>query len=288
MADGLSSWNQFLEKVTNEIHRLYLEERCDLPFFRGQSHTWSLKPLIFRVEAIDRELPSLQDVLEIDFKSNCGILYEKPLKSWELYFEMRHANLPTRLLDWTENFATALYFALNDPSSTENLNSGKKNQPCIWILNPTKLNRSSGIPDGIPPAEDSLMPFTYDDLRQFDSIENKRKSELIGLDKEKFEKFSAQNIVRGPFALLPPRAQRRIFAQKSVFTLHVVNTRPIEEIYPNCVKQFNIPLNAKKEAEQFLELAGINEYTVFPDVDGLGRYLTKRHKIHLKEEIQKN
>jgi hypothetical protein len=93
-----------------------------------------------------------------------------------------------------------------------------------------------------------------------------------------------QKKVQGPFALFPPRAHKRIFAQKSVFTLHVVNLKSIEDFFPGCVKKFDIPLDALDEANEFLNLAGINEYSMFPDLDGLGRYLKKRHKIHQKSK----
>ncbi|GAB6284325.1 MAG: hypothetical protein STSR0009_05240 [Methanoregula sp.] len=286
MTNDKSSWNHFLERVTNEINRLHYEQGCTIPFFRGQNdNTWKLIPSIFRVEAEEgRDIPSLQDALEVDFKSNYGIIYEKPLKSWKLYFEMRHANLPTRLLDWTENFAVALYFALNDPGSESNSDPEKKNQPCIWILHPCKLNNLSLLGDeGIPPAEDSLMPFPYDDLRLFDELEMKEKDRSRS-DESKLKKLKElPMVVKGPFALFPPRAHKRIFAQKSVFTLHVVDTRPIEDIFPGCVTKFDIPLDALDKANEFLNLAGINEYSVFPDLDGLGRYLKKRHKILSKK-----
>jgi hypothetical protein len=174
MTDSTSSWYHFLDRVNDEIRRLDHEQGCTIPFFRGQNdNTWKLIPSLFRVEAEEGStIPNLQDNLEMEFKSNYGIIYERPLKSWELYFEMRHANLPTRLLDWTENFAVALYFALNDPCSENNSDSEKKNPPCIWILHPCKLNHFSLLGDAsIPPSEDSLMPFYYDDLKLFDELE---------------------------------------------------------------------------------------------------------------------
>ena len=56
---------------------------------------------------------------------------------------LRHA---TRLLDWTEDLSVAIFFALQ----------GKVDQPCVWILNPFRLNLKSTSKAVIYDSADTL------------------------------------------------------------------------------------------------------------------------------------
>jgi hypothetical protein len=162
---------------------------------------------------------------------------------------MRHHGIPTRLLDWTESFGTALFFALNGTGKT----------PCIWMLNPYDLNQVSTNNAGIPnPLRD--LDFSYSEAY---------------LD----HKF---NPYRFPIAIIAPRTSDRLFAQKGLFTLQGSETTPIDLIpdLSKCVAKFEIPINAIEDANKFLQLAGINNYSIFPDLDGLAKHLNIFHGIN--------
>ncbi|MEJ2612926.1 MAG: FRG domain-containing protein, partial [Candidatus Thiodiazotropha sp.] len=63
--------------------------------------------------------------------------------------------------------------------------------------------------------------------------------------------------------------------QESVFTLSGELSKPLETVAPNAFKCFQIPLEARSGAEQFLKLAGVNEFRLFPDLDGLARFINE-------------
>lgn len=192
---------------------------------------------------------------------------------------MRHRGIPTRLLDWSESFATALYFALK-----QNCDS-----PCIWILNPYHLNNiSTNDPSLINPLVDLAFQYENGFLRSADS--RFPATELGGLpdyylySSEKFLEDARKQPYEGVIAIVPPLASERLYAQRGLFTLQGIDETPIDlnSSYSGCVKRIEIPVGAKKDAKKFLELGGVNEFSVFPDLDGLARYLTSKYIPSLK------
>lgn len=62
-------------------------------------------------------------------------------------------------------------------------------------------------------------------------------------------------------------------SQSAVFTLHKDLRVPLEDLCPNAVRQIVVPRVVHDEAQKFLRLSGISEFTVFLDLDGLARYI---------------
>lgn len=75
----------------------------------------------------------------------------------------------------------------------------------------------------------------------------------------------------------------RMRSQRAVFTLHRDLSRPLQSLSPSAVRKFTLPKSAHDEAQSFLQLAGVNEFSVFPDLDGLARYI---HTQDLKTDTQ--
>ncbi len=103
------------------------------PWFRGQgSSSWDLRPSLYR----KKENYKLEREMVRDFKLRAATLLEfEPSNDLEWLFVMQHYGLPTRLLDWTESYLCALYFATVDYAS--------KKDAAVWILDPWSLNVSS-------------------------------------------------------------------------------------------------------------------------------------------------
>jgi len=55
--------------------------------------------------------------------------------SWERLVKLQHYGVPTRLMDWTEVFGVALYFAVRK------LDGKQAHSPAIWIINPFSISK---------------------------------------------------------------------------------------------------------------------------------------------------
>lgn len=218
---------------------------CDIPFFRGHGDaSWELKPALARMAIGD----ILERRLYYDMLTRAGSLLPSNCTSWDTLFIMQHHRIPTRLLDWTETFCVALYFAVKDFQT----------QAAIWVLDPFELN-------GQQIGDDALLH---------------PQSDIYG---EYFDYFiTKQRKFKGApnaLAVLPNKTNQRVLAQKAVFTLHWNLKEPLEALCPKHIHKFELSAKAVDEAREFLELAGVNEYSLFPDLDGLARWMRTTHSI---------
>ncbi|MFC3533395.1 FRG domain-containing protein [Vogesella facilis] len=233
----MDAWLEFYRQISAAI-----ESAGDIMFFRGhRDASWSLLPTLARVQV--QNSSELEKVVYFDFQTRAGSLLPANNSCWNNAFAMQHHGLPTRLLDWTENFATALYFALKEATG----------ECCVWMLDPFALNAEAINQAALLRPED--LNGTYDDY----FISDRKKLE-------------AQAI-----AISPLRHHPRVFHQRAGFTVHDDLKASLDTIYPDAFKKFVIPEDAHDSARQFLKLVGISEFTLFPDLDGLGRELNYEH-----------
>lgn len=127
-------------------------------WFRGLSSTdHQLVPSVYRHPNANESslLSHFQCLAPAYFASGA------PRDDWEWLFAAQHYGLPTRLLDWSESLATALFFAVGPAqarerptppvspkrakrnaskvSSTEQRTTGSR--PCVWMIDAAALNR---------------------------------------------------------------------------------------------------------------------------------------------------
>ena len=217
-----------------------------LPWFRGQADAdWPLVPAAYRYQAVDEE----QLRSEFRRRGTPLITETPPQGDWDWYFLMQHFGIPTRLLDWTAGSLLGLYFAIRDRA---------KSDAAVWMLDPWWLAERS--------IQRVYLLDTYDDdaLKYLETLGSRLQYPPL------------------PVGIRPTHVSRRVAVQISCFTVHGSERRAFsilaEEPDAGIVK-IRIPRDAISRIAEQLNVSGIRETTVFPDLEGLSRELTS-HYVH--------
>ena len=176
------------------------------------------------------------------------LLNQVPKNEWEWYFLMRHHGLPTRLLDWTTGSLVALYFAVREKPG--------ERDAAVWVLDPWALNQHSVKKGELLLAEDPLA------ARYLQQPYPKRRKKMPDY----------------PAAIVPSHNSARITVQRGAFTIHGSSKAGIEKVFTGRLLQIVIPKLEAVPIKRALRMAGIGEFTVFPELDGLCREICAAHR----------
>ena len=263
--DNIHEFLQVVEEWTNEW---FIQEKTWGPWFRGHRDArWKLRPSLYRYPPCARPIRRLEDEIRQEFIVRAPSLGpERPQSSWEWYFLMQHCGAPTRLLDWTESALIALYFAVRDKSDQAD--------SAVWVLEPWKLNTHvADLNEVIAPAAGSgMVPAHAERYKEWLPDRYSKPREL-------------QRAL--PVAVYPTHFSRRISSQRSCFTIHGSDYDGFDHLPLAAVpflRKIVIPGSKANSIERSLAVAGIDELTVYPDLDGLGRWLAAT----MRDESRRN
>ena len=259
-ADSINSLLDIVAKQTKNWG--FKDSEQNRPWYRGHaSLSWKLCPSSLRGRKWDKntcddENESIEEFLT---KSPAlGVPGTSSLSLWNGYFLMQHHYIPTRLLDWTESVLVAAYFAVAaDPID---------NNAAIWMLDPYEMNERN--------------PDFHGDSVVSPGFVGNRDAEKRKIDKwlplSRGEKFDS---VPGlPLAVYPAYFSRRIENQRAAFTVHGSDSDGLTKQWRDGGPLLRIVTPGQKARgfRAMLRDMGINRATVFPDTEGLGRYLAER------------
>ncbi|MHB1127097.1 MAG: FRG domain-containing protein [Bacillota bacterium] len=236
-----AEWKDILDEVDN-----FTRLNSGIVWFRGISiSSEELNSGLFRLNISDQssDYINLEKQMYSYFK-NLGHLLLSNEEGWKLLYSMQHHGVRTRLLDWSESFAVGLFFASKD---------WNKGSACIWMLNPIKLNNLS-----------------------------MSKSEIISPTKTDYWRMFA-NEGQNSIAIFPIKNNLRISSQHGVFTVQGNSLKPLEKEFADTLqnsdglKKIELSMNVREDAFNFLRLNGINYFSLFPDLDGLAKYINLTH-----------
>jgi len=207
--------------------------------FRGQTVDFPLIPKLCRLKA-KGDLLQVEGLLLQEFKRTNPLLIEahRPMDDWDYLTLGQHFGLPTRLLDWSNNALTALWFAtgeVNMEYRREELHS------VIWMLMPQPQDFDLNL--------EQVHPF---DVPQTKLVRPRIIKQRINNQSGVFSVLSSQEI-----------AEKRYMTESDSFDQKLIKVK--------------IPSASLAEIRTDLNTMGVNAFSIFPELEGLCTYLQWRY-----------
>lgn len=184
----------------------------------------------------------------------------RPTSDWELLVTAQHHGLPTRLLDWTYSPLVAAHFA----TSHSRISAGVDG--LIWRLDWKAVHRKFKLPG---------LALIIDDLEQ--RLANK------GSPLTPWKLFQLKRDQK-PFACMlePPSLDARIVAQSATFTLCTDKHTSFDQFLVDhglrsALTRLRIPAAELPRFRDQLDMVGIDERRLFPDLDGVAARMRRQY-----------
>lgn len=240
----VSAFREIIKRSTNEY-----EFPSDNLIFRGQANSaWGLVPKLWRNEYNKNS----EDDLITKYKRRYMVAEDDIFQNLT---DMQHYGMPTRLLDWTNNFLVALYFAVEKEDKADGkifildrqnlldhnyINALRQLEKIICSIQgdytPEKnktLNTIREILKPFVPNDNEDSSFDNNEILQIfnkllNTSDSNADSDSIGslLKLENKYKQELCNILVKAIFFEPTNLNPRIIAQSSVFTAHFGNNEP--------------------------------------------------------------
>ena len=275
-----------------EAFAQYLSDSKYLKCFRGQRDaSWPIVAGIFRPEfkeLLENEKRAVRDLISVhpsEFATD-ETMFDKLVR-------MQHFGLPTRLLDVSRNALVALYFATDPGPHGKKPSNGmvtafaippqrekyfdSDSVSCIANL----ANMTSEEKDEIYRLKESLIKLPEDEqiMKFNDDDAMKRLHQFIRSEKSYFLPIINPIDLLQPYYVHPKMSNRRILAQSGAFILYGLD--PFKELFfPYEIEEtsFLVPQRAKKPIRKALANLGINESTLFPEIDKAAARIKNQYK----------
>lgn len=238
-------------------------------WYRGVRERWhQLEPSLMRdtIGLTEGDHDQMEQDMFFEFQARAAELRTRNLTDWEYLFYGRHYGVATRVMDWTDTFGIALYFAIEDWRDTDNgrppsAAAEPVREPVIWVMRPTDLNQKTWDVDDI------VLPryLGLDDDDEFWDF-----GELLASDGEW--------AWDGPVAIYPVQLNDRVRAQRGWFTIHGNDRRPLDVQYSRLLTKIVLKRSCIEAAQRFLMLSGLNRFSIYPDLENLAGWIRAKNQ----------
>ncbi|WP_421935597.1 FRG domain-containing protein [Phenylobacterium sp.] len=274
-----------------EAFATYARSSTELKCYRGQRNvTWDNVAGIYRPDLRElgkNEKRAIRDIVSVhpqEFSSD-ETMFDKLVR-------MQHFGLPTRLLDVTLNPLVALYFATEpDPSGVETDGAVTAfsvpaerekyfDSDCVSCLS-NLANLTQPEKDAIVSLRDTRPPGST--LKNYRKAFNKNETlqrlhQFIRAEKPYFLPIINPVDLFKPYYVHPKMSNRRILSQAGAFIIYgLPPTRSIKFAHVIVETKFAISKDDKVQLRADLDNLGINESTLFPEIDRAAKRIKDRY-----------
>ena len=214
----------------------------------------------------------------------------KTLSNIEKLTYMQHYGCPTRLLDITTNPLVALYFACVGEENTDGvIYVFSVNNRDVRYANSDRVQMLATLAEFRVSEQEVLWRTAYKELgeKKFDQLKNGKYQEktleqfyhAIKRHNAAFEREIVPLDILTPQFVQPNKDNPRILKQDGAFIVSGLDANAEEsnnKIRKFIVMEIMIPKDSKKQIREELEYVGINQASLFPEVDKVADYLRKR------------
>ncbi len=224
----------------------------DTRWYRGvKNPAYPLSPKLFR----DASVAKREGYIAVEFRRRARPHLQGIGTPFEWLCALQHYGFPTRMLDWSESLAMALYFTVR-PAGVDIV------APTVWVLDPFELHTFAGRKSRSP-----MIPIATD-------IEVIANADIaFGDDPDRTEK----NTSRHPIPVVPDFIFSRLAAQNGAFTIHGTDALPLDQVVPESKRGMLLKYVAKRDRIRAivdsLDLIIPSADAVFPDVEGIRDYI---------------
>jgi FRG domain len=229
----------------------------DSRWYRGAKlPEYKLLPTLLRESVLAKR----EGYISVEFRRRAKMRMPNIATSFEWLCAMQHHGIPTRLLDWTESLATALYFSIRPWADAK---AAGVPVPTVWMLNPFCLSGLITVEDckDIIPIGTSRVVAALSDIPFSDELDST------------LQKYRS----RIPVPVAPDLLFERIRAQNGTFTMHGTDTIALEEIdglvSGKGLYKLVADRNYLTSIYTSLDFILPSSDAMFPDFDGIKEYI---------------